>query len=153
MVIYFGSDHGGFALKESLKSFVIDQGFEVVDLGNDHYDKDDDYPDFASAVARKVMLGGESARGVVICKSGAGVDFTVNKFPGIRSVLGIVSDQIYDARHDDDVNVLSISSTFTNEEDAKKMLQVFVETSFSGEERHQRRLDKLSQIEDEIRGN
>ncbi|TSC82761.1 MAG: ribose-5-phosphate isomerase B [Parcubacteria group bacterium Gr01-1014_20] len=151
MVIYFGADHRGFTLKETLKSFVKDQGFEVVDVGNDHYDKDDDYPDFASGVAKKVSLGGDSTIGVLVCGSGAGVDIVANKFPGARSVLGITSDQVYDAKHDDGVNILSISSTFTNEEDAKKMVQVFLETQFGGEERYQRRLDKISQIEEEIK--
>lgn len=147
MVIYFGADHRGFNLKEILKNFLKEQGYEVLDLGNDHYDETDDYPDFAAKVANKVSWDPESSRGVVICGSGAGVDVTANKFPRVRATLGLIPDQVYDARHDDDVNVLSIAARFTSEEEAKKMVRVFVETPFGDEEKYRRRLEKISAVE------
>lgn len=149
MVIYFGGDHRGFKLKEVLKEFVKEQGYEVFDVGNVIYDEKDDYPDFAKEVAKKVSSDPEGSRGVLICGSGAGVDIVANKFQGVRSVLGVSTDQVYDARHDDSANILSFAADFTATADAQKMVQIFLQTPFSGEERHQRRLEKISQIENE----
>ena len=147
MVIYFGADHRGFNLKERLKKFLQNQGYEVVDVGNEIYDETDDYPDFAVEVGKRVSLDPEKSKGVLICGSGVGMDVTVNKFPRVRSALAISSDQIYDARRDDDVNVLTIAANFTNEDEAEKMLKTFIETDFSKEERHRRRLSKLTNVE------
>jgi ribose 5-phosphate isomerase B len=147
MLVYFGADHGGFELKERLKPFVKGLGYEIVDLGNTVLDKSDDYPDFAAAVAAKVAAEQGNAKGILVCRSGAGVDITANKFDGVRSVLGVNPDQVYDARHDDDVNVLSLDSDFVLPEDAEKMVKVFMQTQFGAEERYKRRLDKIKDIE------
>lgn len=147
MVVYFGADHGGFELKEHLKVFVKDLGYEIADLGNTVFDKNDDYPDFAAAVAAKVAAEQANAKGILVCRSGAGVDIVANKFDGVRSVLGASPDQVYDARHDDDVNILSLDSGFVLPEDAEKMVQVFMQTPFGSEERYKRRLDKIKDIE------
>lgn len=149
MLIYIGADHRGFNLKESLKIFLKNQGYEVVDVGNIHYDDKDDYVDFAVAVAKKVSLDSEASRGILICGSGAGVDIAANKFRNVRSVLAISPDQVYEARHDDDVNVLSLAADFTSETDAQKITETFLETPFGKEERHQRRIDKISRIENQ----
>ncbi len=147
MVIYLGADHRGFSLKAVLKDFLHDKGYEVIDLGNNSYDEKDDYPDFAVKVAEKVSFNSETSRGILLCGSGVGVDVTANKFKNIRSALGITSDQIYDARHDDDVNVLSLAADYVSQEDAEKIVQVFLSTPFSGEEKFSRRIEKISQIE------
>jgi ribose 5-phosphate isomerase B len=147
MVVYFGADHGGFELKERLKVFVKDLGYEIMDLGAATLDKDDDYPDFAAKVAEQVVVGQGTVKGILLCRSGAGVDITANKFKGVRSVLGISADQVYDARHDDDVNVLSIAAGFVSPEDAERMARVFLETPFGTEERYKRRVDKIRKIE------
>jgi ribose 5-phosphate isomerase B len=147
MVIYFGADHRGFKLKETLKDFLHGQGYEVADLGAATYEQGDDYPDFAAAVAKKVSAEPEGDRGILICGSGIGMDVVANKFRGVRAAVAISADQIYSARHDDNANVLSLASDFISEEDAKKIAGVFVATPFSGEERHRRRLNKISQIE------
>ncbi|OGY97708.1 MAG: hypothetical protein A2855_00315 [Candidatus Liptonbacteria bacterium RIFCSPHIGHO2_01_FULL_57_28] len=147
MIVYFGADHGGFELKERLKTFVKDLGYELVDMGNAVLDQSDDYPDFAAAVAAKVAAEGDMAKGILVCRSGAGVDITANKFDGVRSVLGVNPDQVYDARHDDDVNVLSLEAGFVTEADAEKMVRIFMQTPFGGEERYKRRLDKIRDIE------
>jgi ribose 5-phosphate isomerase B len=146
MVIYLGSDHRGFKLKESMSAFLKGKGYEAVDLGNTVYDESDDYTDFAKLVAQKISLT-PGDQGIRFCGSGAGVDMAANKFRKVRSVLAISSDQVYQARHDDDANILSIAANFTGEEDAKKIISTFVETPFGKEERHQRRLDKITQIE------
>lgn len=147
MVIYLGADHRGFNLKGTLKDFLHEGGYEVVDLGNSTYDEKDDYPDFAVKVAEKVSRSPETSRGILICGSGVGVDVAANKFKNVRSALGITSDQIYAARHDDDVNILSLAADYVGPEDVKKIVQVFLSTPFSAEERFSRRIEKISQIE------
>jgi ribose 5-phosphate isomerase B len=153
MVIYFGADHGGFALKEKLKAFAKEKGYEVVDVGAAAYDAQDDYPDFAGEVGKKVSLAPDQSRGVLLCRSGAGADFTVNKFPRVRCFIGITPDQVYDARHDDDVNVLVVAADFTDEPAAQKMLETFLATPFAKEERFMRRLNKVAKIEEGVIAN
>lgn len=149
MVIYIGADHRGFKLKEHLRDFLKGKGYEVADMGNTQYDEKDDYVDFAKEVAKRVSLGSDNDRGILICGSGSGMDIAANKFKKVRSVLGSSTDQVYDARHDDDVNIMSIAANFTGEADAEKMAETFIETPFAGEERHKRRLYKISQIEEQ----
>lgn len=150
MVIYLGSDHRGFKLKNHLISFLNDKGYEVADMGNTEFDENDDYPDFASKVANKVLRDYDNAKGIVICGSGVGVNVVANKFDGIRSALVNSSDQAYDSRNDDDTNVLALASDYVNETDAEKIVMTWVETPFSAEERHRKRLLKIQEIE---RGN
>ncbi len=145
-MVYLGADHRGFNLKEILKKVFYGSGYEMVDLGSERYDESDDYPDVAYKVAYNVSVN-PGNRGVLICGSGAGVDFTASKVKGVRSVLGIAAKQVLIARQDDDVNVLSLAADFTKEEEAKEMLEVFLKTPFSGEERHRRRLEKVSGVE------
>jgi len=147
MIVYFGADHRGFRLKELLRDFAHNQGYEVFDLGNNQYDEKDDYPDFAAAVARKVSVSPDTARGIVICGAGVGVDITANKFKNVRAALAISTDQVYAARHDDDANILALASDYTSDEDAKKITQVFLATKFSGDERYRRRLNKIANAE------
>ncbi len=150
MIIYIGADHRGFNLKEILKNYLKDSGYTVSDLGDEKYDENDDYPDFAVKVAKKVSADPTGSRGVLICGSGVGVDVVANRFPYIRSGLAISTDQILAARNDDDINVLSLAADFIDEETAKKILSVWLQTSFSGEERFKRRLDKIKEIDNSI---
>ncbi len=150
MVIYFGADHRGFQLKEKLKDFLKNRGYEVVDLGNLEYDESDDYPDFASAVAEKVNIDYENSRGILICGSGVGMDIVANKFPNIRSVLALNSDQVYDSRTHNDTNILTLASDYLDEEPALKITEAWLGTPFSGEERYVRRLKKISALELEL---
>ncbi len=146
MVIYLGADHRGFKLKEFIADFLKERGYEVADIGNSEYDESDDYVDFAKKVAEKISLT-PSDRGILVCGSGVGMDVVANKFRKVRSALAMSPDQVYDARHDDNVNVLSIAADFTSEADAQKLVNTFLETPFGGEERLNRRLDKITQIE------
>lgn len=148
MVIYLGADHGGFSLKERFKKLLSDKAYEVIDLGAKAYADGDDYPDYASEVARRVAAADpDAARGILFCRSGAGVDIVANKFRGIRSALAVSTDQIYSARHDDDVNVLCIAVDFTEEADLEKIVQVFLATPFAREAKYMRRIAKIDQIE------
>jgi len=147
MLIYIGADHRGFKLKESLKSYLRNAGYEVVDVGNSVYDKNDDYPDFAKLVAEKVQEDPNERRGVVICGSGVGVSVAANKFERIRVALVISPDQAAASKSDEDTNVISFAADYIDEEDAKKILSVWLAAKFSGADRHVRRLGKIAEIE------
>jgi len=147
MTIYIGADHRGFELKESLKKYLTENNYQVVDLGNDHYDVNDDYPDFAKLVAGKVSQEGENSRGILICRSGAGVDIVANKFKGVRSSLITDINQAELVRKDDDVNILSLASELVDDGKAKKIVDVWLKTPFSGTEKDIRRINKISGIE------
>lgn len=150
MLIYIGSDHRGFKLKESLKIYLKESGYEVVDVGNTNYDQADDYPDFAALVGRKISLDPENSRGILICGSGVGVDVVANKFKNVRSALAFNAEQAIAARSDDNTNVLSLAADYLNEEEAKKIVSAWLKTLFSGEERHNRRLKKIQDIEERV---
>jgi RpiB/LacA/LacB family sugar-phosphate isomerase len=148
MNIFIGADHRGFRLKEQLKDILKNDGYTVTDVGAAEYNGNDDFPDFAKAVAEQVSKAPEDTRGIVICGSGTGVDIVANKFPRIRSVLAISPDHVNMSRHDDDVNVLSIAADFTNEMAVMSILKVFLTTPFAKlEERYTRRLRKIEEIE------
>jgi ribose 5-phosphate isomerase B len=148
MTIYLGTDHGGFELKESLKSFLKNDGYDVVDCGAFEHVADDDYPDFAAVVAEKMSRALDQGRGILICRSGFGMDITANKFPGIRAALPMSTDHAYQARHDDDVNVLCFAADFMDAPTAEKITKVFLSTPFAKEERYARRLQKIANIEE-----
>ncbi len=147
MLIYIGADHRGFQLKETLKKYLKDQGYEVLDVGNDKYNENDDYPDFAKLTAQAVGQDPWNRRGILICGSGVGVDIVANKFKGVRSALINNPNQAYLSRHDDDANILSLAAEFTDKEIAEQILKTWLTTPFSGEEHHKRRLDKIGEIE------
>lgn len=147
MLIYIGADHRGFKLKESLGNFLREQGYEVVDVGNNEYNESDDYPDFAKLVARAVSVEPDTRRGIVICGSGIGSSITANKFEGVRAALVNNTEQAKLSREDNDSNVLALGARFTDEKTAKEILENWLKTPFSGEERHKRRLEKINEIE------
>ena len=148
MTIYLGSDHRGFKLKEILKIFLKENGHEVVDFGNSNYDENDDYPDFAKAVAEKVAENPENNRGILICRSGVGVDIVANKFKGVRSALASNPEQARLSRNDDDANILSLAADFLSENEMREIISVWLETPFSGDENHKRRLQKIKEYGD-----
>jgi len=150
MIIYIGSDHQGFKTKELLREFLKDKGYGVVDVGNLQYDEQDDYPDYAEAVARRVSRDTDNSRGVLVCGSGVGVSIVANKFKNIRAALIFSPDHAFDAKNDDDINILAIAAKYTDPTVAKKILVAWLETPFSGEEKHRRRLQKISEIEAKI---
>lgn len=147
MLLYIGADHRGFELKNTLKDFFKQQGYEVFDVGNSVYDETDDYPDFAAAVAKEVAKNPENTKGIVICGSGTGADIAANKFRGVRATIALSGDQVFDARHDDNINILSFAADYVDAEDAKRITQIFLETKFAPEERFIRRIEKISKLE------
>jgi len=147
MLIYIGADHRGFELKESLKNFLEKKGYAIIDVGNVKFDENDDCPDFAKLVGDAVSQDPLARKGILICGSGVGMDIVANKFKGVRSSLIFNSDQAFLARNDDDANILSLPADFLNEEDAEKILGVWLATGFSEKEPYRKRLRKIGEIE------
>lgn len=140
--IYLGADHAGFARKEWLKKSLVDNSYDVIDLGNDHFDKEDDYPDFALAVAKKIA-GEPGSFGILICANGQGMCMTANKVSGVRAALGYNIWAAETSRHDDDSNVLCLPGLALSDEEAKNIVEVWLKTKFTGEERFVRRIKKI----------
>ncbi len=145
-MIYLGSDHRGFALKEKLKSLLPEWGYEYEDMGPFEYNKDDDYPVFGEAVARKVSANKES-KGILICGSGVGIDVTANKIDGVRAGTISEPEQVRASVHDEDLNVLSLSADFLSDEKALEIARAFLEAKYAKVERYERRLDEIKKIE------
>lgn len=150
MKIFIGSDHAGFELKEKLIPFIKELGHEVEDKGAFSYNAGDDYPDFVKPVASAVASDPERSRGIVLGGSGQGEAICANKFKNIRAMeyyapsRGEVSI-IKDSRGHNDSNILSLGARFLSEEEAKSAVKVWLETPFSNEERHVRRIKKLDE--------
>jgi len=146
MTIFIGADHRGFNLKNQLKDWLLTTGHLVEDLGALEHIIRDDYPDYATPVAKKVSET-QGSRGILICGSGAGMDITANKINGIRSVLGFNVEQVRAARNDDNVNILSLASDFTLPDDAKILIETFLNSPYDPTDNHARRIEKLKNLE------
>lgn len=149
MKIAIGSDHAGFELKEKIKKYLDGKDISVVDAGTDS-NESVDYPDFAYKVANDV-INKKVQKGILICSTGIGIGIAANKVKGIR--CGTCNDlvSVEMARKDNDINIIAIGSRFVNYELAKEIIDLFLNTSFLGDEklgeRHKRRVDKISKIE------
>ena len=146
-MIFLAADQRGFQLKEKIKEWLTQGGYDYEDVGAFELDPSDDYPIYAKKVAESIIEPDD--RGILVCGSGVGVDEVANKFDGIRSGLAINKEQIRAARNDDDINVLALASDFTSEEDSKEIIKVFLETEFGDEDRFNRRLGQIGDIEEE----
>lgn len=147
MKVYIGSDHAGYELKEKLKIFLIELGYKVEDKGAYKLDNNDDYPDFIVPVAESVAKN-EGSFGIVLGGSGEGEQISANKVEGIRAIeyYGGNLDIVRLGREHNNANILSLGARFIKEEEAKEAVKLFIETNFSGEERHMRRINKLGKI-------
>ena len=144
-MVYIGSDHGGFDLKNELKDFLNELKYEIEDLGAHEKVMDDDYPDFVIPVAQKVAQTG--GFGIVIGRSGVGESITANKVKGVRAVVCRDTQDAKLAREKNDANVVSLGADFTDSATAKDIVKVFLETQFSRDERHARRVEKINVYE------
>lgn len=165
MKIYLATDHAGFELKEKVKEFLQEQGYDVTDCGAFSFNKEDDYPDFISIAAEAVSKDPQNSKAIILGGSGQGEAIVANKYKNVRAVVfytPAVPAQAVDAtgrqssdpfeiirlsREHNDTNVLSLSARFLKEEDALKAVKLWLETPFIGEERHRRRVEKIKQIE------
>ena len=145
MKIAIGCDHGALALKNAVKAHLEKKGYEVVDFGT-HTNASCDYPEFAAAAA-KAVASGECEKGIVLCTTGIGVSISANKIDGIRCAL--LSD-VWSAkmtRLHNDTNVMAMGAGVVGENLALEIVDTWLGTEFSGDERHQRRIDKLMALE------
>jgi RpiB/LacA/LacB family sugar-phosphate isomerase len=147
MMIAVGCDHGGVELKDYLIGFLRARGTEVQDFGT-HGRASVDYPDFGRVVSQMVSSG-EAERGLLICTSGIGMSILANKFPGVRAALVQDLDGARSSREHNDANVLVLSGAKTERFLAQRIVEAWLSTPFAGG-RHQRRIDKISQIELDI---
>lgn len=146
-MIYLGSDHRGFQLKEKLKQQLTEWGYDYEDLGPFEYNKDDDYPNFGEAVARKVASDNGS-RGILICGSGVGINVTANKIDGVRAGTISGPEQARASVHDENTNIVSLSADFLSDNKAIEITKAFLEAKYGKEERYERRLEEIKKIED-----
>ena len=146
MRVHIGGDHAAFDLKAELVQHLLKQGYDVVDHGPDTFDPEDDYP---VAVLRAAMgvLSDEGSRGVVLGGSGNGEQIAANKVEGIRCALAWTVETARLGREHNDAHVVSIGARMVSVEDAKAIVDAFLSTSFSGDVRHQRRLDMVTRYE------
>ena len=145
MNIYLGTDHAGFKLKEKIKRWLDAQNIAYEDLGNTIYDKKDDYPIYAERVAHAVAKG--KSLGILVCGSAQGVSIAANKVPKIRAVVPFSVKEAKLSREHEDANIICLSGWFFTLMRAKKMLELFLNTPFSGEKRHVRRINKIKKLE------
>ena len=146
MKIYLGADHGGFKLKEKIKTWLTEWGFAFEDLGAHSLVEGDDYPDYAVPVAQKVATE-PGALGILACRSGQGECVVANKVKGIRAVVAWSQESAMVSRNDDHVNILCLAADHVGMAEQQKIVRVFLSTPFAGEERFQRRIDKIKQLE------
>ena len=174
-MIYLATDHRGFELKEKIKIWLKEWGYEYEDMGNFVYDENDDYPDFILKAAEKVSQDPENSKAIILGGSGQGEAMAANRYKGVRAavfygppfqlkvmgwrkwlLLGTGAAGIFQtdeflifqkliklSREHNDSNVLSLGASFLDARVAKKIIKLWLETPFSGEERHKRRIGKI----------
>ena len=147
MKIYLGADHAGFNLKEKIKAYLLKKGYQVEDMGNTALEPGDDYPDYAYPVAKLVAASDGQDRGILFCGSGIGVNIVVNKVRGIRSMNALNQIVAKRAREHEDINVLSLGGIYVNEDQAKRIVDLFLTTPKSRATRHARSIEKIIQLE------
>jgi ribose 5-phosphate isomerase B len=150
--IHIGSDHAGFDLKNAIIRFLEQKHYEVVDHGAYEFDAEDDYPDFVLPVALAVAED-KNMRGIILGGSGQGEAMVTNRVQGIRATVFYGEPEYSDesiinlSRQHNDANILSIGARFVTEEEALEAIDMWLETAFSEEERHARRIAKIDEID------
>ena len=147
MRIAIASDHAGFKLKQDLVEYLGELGHSVIDLGTDS-EAPVDYPDYAAAVGNAVR-GGTAERGVLLCGSGVGASVAANKLRGIRAGLCHDTYSAHQGVEHDDMNVLVLGARVIGPALARELVTAFVHATFSSEERHVRRLNKVKALEEQ----
>lgn len=152
MKIFLASDHAGFALKEVIKDYLLSLSYEVEDMGAYSEDSSDDYPEIIARAAQKVSENPETDKAVIFGGSGQGEAIVANKFPHVRASVfyGGALDIITLSREHNDANILSLGARFVTEHEAKEVVKVWLETDFSNDERHARRIAQIESIESNI---
>jgi ribose 5-phosphate isomerase B len=144
MKIFFASDHAGFELKNALIGFVKTLGHEAIDCGAERFDEGDDYPDIIPNALKEITQNTE-ARAIILGGSGQGEAIVANRISGVRAIVyyGGNLDIVTIGRGHNDANALSLGARFVSEDEAREAVQRFLNASFSNEERHTRRINKI----------
>ncbi len=148
MKVYIGADHAGFELKKAIIEHLKSTGHEVVDVGAQSLEHEDDYPLYAYGVAVK-LLGEEDtaqAHGVLICGSGQGMSIAANRVRGIRAALAWSLESAKTAKRDDNSNILVLPSKFIDEDEAIAAVDAWLKAKFDGDPKYQRRLDQIEEL-------
>lgn len=143
MNFFIASDHAGFELKK----LILQSNPEIKDLGPKEFIKEDDYPDYTYILCKKILQNTLENRGILICHNGGGVCIAANKFKGIRAGLAISNEHSKTLISDDNINILCLPAEYIEFDEIKKIITTFLNSKFVPEERHLRRLDKVSIIE------
>ena len=146
MKIGVAADHGGFELKNTVKLFLQQKGYEVKDFGAMELDTADDYPDFVIPLAKAVVKK-EVDRGIAICGSGVGASVAANKIAGIRAALIHDHFSAHQGVEDDDMNLICLGGRVTAFAAAEELITAFLNAKYIGAERHERRLQKVKELE------
>ena len=142
--VALGADHAGWELKEALKSWLMEAGYQVLDFGT-HSPDSVDYPDYAQQVGEAVAVG-KVDRGVLVCGTGIGMTMAANKIPGVRAALCGDAFTSRMSREHNDANVLALGGRLTDADMGRDILKVWLETNFAGG-RHARRVNKIMELE------
>ena len=145
-MIAIGCDHGGYRLKEEIKKYLEEIGLEYKDLGT-YSEERTDYPIYAKEVAKAVSAG-ECEKGILVCRSGAGVALVADKFRGIRAANITGEEEARFAKSDDDINVLTLGGDYIETDEAIRIIRVWIATDFK-DGRYKERLDMIKEIENE----
>ena len=148
MRVHIGGDHAAFEMQRDLVAWLAEQGHEVVDHGPTEYDALDDYPVFVLRAAEAVAAD-ESSLGIVLGGSGNGEQMAANKVDGIRAALAYDPELARLAREHNDARVVSLGARMHSLEEGREIVRIFLGTPFSGEERHQRRIDMITTYEED----
>ena len=144
-MIYLAGDHRGFNLKEKIKNWLKEWGYEFEDFGAYNSDDEDDYPDFVHKVARVISGDPENNKGIILGATGQGEAMVANRYNKVRAMVyyGGPEEIIKMSREHNNSNILSIGTSFIDENQIKNSIKVWLDLEFSGEERHLRRIEKI----------
>lgn len=147
MKIYIGADHNGFQLKTRIREYLVENGYEVIDKGDYQYKAEDDFPQFAGRVVNDMLASDDpDVRGILICGSGQGMCMAANRFKGIRASLVWDIYEARAARNDDDSNVLCLPARVLKFEDARKIVDTWLNTDFEKATRFVRRIKQMDEL-------
>ena len=144
MKLYIGTDHAGYRLKEQVKKYLAEKNIDHEDLGT-FDEKPVDYPDIAKTVAEKVIVS--QGQGILICGAANGIAIAANKFRGVRAAVGYSKESAKSARCDNDANIICLAGRLQSFKDVREILDAWFNSKFSGDPRHQKRIEKISKLE------
>jgi len=148
-MLYIAADHRGFELKENLKTYLKEKGVAFEDLGNSVYDPEDNYPDFGKLVGQKVSQKPDEDKGILICGSGIGMIIVANRYKNVRAGSALSPWMAEHGRQSDNINILGLASDLTDLVTAQKIVDVFLKTDFTKEEKYHKRVEEIDRPQDQ----